>query len=140
MKQEIELKLEQLQEEVSKLEESSDITVKELKNNDLLKDAIERRFQVAIEIVIDISSKINSLEQGKSPETYRETIKLLSEHGVVEEEFAERFQNIASFRNMLVHHYTEIQMEKLQKYLSEDLEDFHRFTKQTAKYIQKLEE
>lgn len=140
MKQEIESKLERLEKRVLTLKDYSDVDLETLEEDDLLKDAIERNFQVALEIVLDISSMIVSYEDLEKQDNYRETIKKLGEEGILQKEFAERFQNAASFRNILVHHYTEVDQEKLHTYLSENLEDFDRFTRETAEYAQELEE
>jgi uncharacterized protein YutE (UPF0331/DUF86 family) len=140
MKQEIEYKLEQLQEQVSRLEQSQNMNLEELRKDQMIFNAVERQFQVAIEIVIDISSKINSYEGAKSPESYKESIANLSELGVLEQEFAEKFQNVASFRNVLVHFYADVDEEKVHKYLTEDLDDFKQFAESVAAYTRELEE
>ena len=140
MKQEIESKLERLEKRASMLKDYSDVDLETLEEDDLLRDAIERNFQVALEIVLDISSMIVSYENLEKPDNYRETIKRLGEAGILDEEFAESFQNAASFRNILVHHYTEVDQEKLHEYLSENLGDFDRFTQEVAEYAQRLEE
>lgn len=140
MKQEIEYKLEQLQEQVLRLEKSQNKTLEELEKDQMIFNAVERQFQVAIEIVIDISSKINSYEGAESPESYKESIANLSELGILEEDFADRFQNVASFRNVLVHFYADVEAEKVHKYLTEDLGDFKKFAESVASYTRELDE
>lgn len=140
MKEEIEYKLDQLEEQVSKLEKSQYLSFEEFKQDELRVNAVERQFQVAIEIVIDISSKINSYEGEESPESYRESIGKLGDLGILDKDFAEKFQNVASFRNVLVHFYADVDEEKVHKYLTEDLKDFNEFAKSIASYAKELEE
>ncbi|MFB6209197.1 MAG: DUF86 domain-containing protein [Candidatus Nanohaloarchaea archaeon] len=105
----------------------------------MLQNALERNFQVALEIVLDICSMIISHEEMEKPGEYREMIKKLGETEILPEDFAERFQNAAGFRNVLVHQYTEIQVERLHEYLTDNLEDFDTFTKNIAEYARKQE-
>lgn len=134
MKAEIEDKLERLEERVKQLRSYSDISKEDLKDDSMLRSASERNFQVALEIVLDICSMIISREDMEKPEDYRSMIRLLGEEDILDEEFAKRFQNAASFRNILVHQYADIDLDKLHKYLTENLEDFDTFTREVAKY------
>jgi len=140
VKREIESKLKKLEKNVNKLKEHSDIKQEKLENNELFMAGVERKFHIAIENVIDISSMIISYEEMDSPENYRETITRLTEKDILDEEFAERFQNAASFRNILVHQYEEIEIEKLHEYLTENLSDFDIFAKNIAKYVRETDE
>ncbi len=99
--------------------------------------AIERYFQEAIEVVLDISSMIISQEGIGKPEGYKEAIKNLGEEQILPENFAEEFSDTAGFRNVLVHHYADIDLEKVHYNLTHNLEDFDKFAKHIAKYIEK---
>ncbi|PSH01459.1 MAG: DUF86 domain-containing protein, partial [Nanohaloarchaea archaeon QH_8_44_6] len=121
MKAEIEDKLERLQKRVELLEEKSDTSIQELEDDHMLRAALERSFQMSLEIVLDICSMIISNEELEKPETYKEMIEILGEEEILEEEFADRFKGAAGFRNILVHQYADLEIEKLHKHLTEDL-------------------
>lgn len=72
---------------------------------------------MAIESVLDICSMIISKEDLKKPEEYREMILALGQAGILEEEFAEDFSQVAGFRNILVHQYAEVDLETVYQFL-----------------------
>lgn len=140
MKQEVEDKLERLEKRVSALREHSDTGLEELEEDTMLMNAVERNFQVALEIVLDICSMLISEEGMEKPDDYRQMISALGEKGVLPEDFAERFEGAAGFRNILVHQYDEVDMEKLHNRLTEDLEDFDTFAQNIARYLKEKQE
>jgi len=77
---------------------------------------------------------IISHENLDKPESYRESIRQLGKAGILPEQFSERFEKAAALRKVLVHQYAEIDIEKLHKHLTQDLEDFDAFAKHVAKY------
>jgi len=97
---------------------------------------VERYFQRAIETVLDISSMIISQEGLGKPNEYRETIEKLGEEEILPEEFAERFADIAGFRNILVHQYSEIDVRKVHQNLTQNLDDFDVFAKHIAEWLE----
>ena len=63
---------------------------------------------IIIEACIDIAQHIISDEGFREPSSYRDTFAVLAEHGVLRKEDLERFENIASFRNLIVHYYERV--------------------------------
>ena len=110
-------------------------TLEEVKANPTLRGAIERYLQVALECTFDVGEMIVSLRGFRKPRTYREVIEILGEKGVLSAKFVKRFAPAAGFRNILVHMYAEVSVEKVHKFLQENLEDFNDFAKQIAKYL-----
>jgi uncharacterized protein YutE (UPF0331/DUF86 family) len=135
MKDEILAKLEMLKGYVEILRGYRGHTLEEVKTNPTLRGAIERYLQVALECTFDVGEMIISLGGFRKPGTYKEVIEVLGEKGVLSEEFVKRFAPAAGFRNILVHMYAEVNVEKVHKFLQENLEDFNDFVKQIAKYL-----
>jgi len=121
---------------VNTLREFEDIDLKDLKEDKVKLAAVERYFQRAIETVLDISSMIISQEGLGKPDEYRETIEKLGEEEILPEEFAERFADIAGFRNILVHQYSEIDVRKVHQNLTQNLDDFDVFAKHIAEWLE----
>ncbi len=88
---------------------------------------MERFLHLAIEEVIDIANHIVSFEQWREPSGYRDLLQILSEKGIIPEKQLPRFQNMASFRNMLVHRYENIDEELVYGIFSKHLADFELF-------------
>lgn len=102
-----------------------------------LRSAIERNFHLAIESALDIGEILISAEGFEKPEDYRSVIRILGDNSVIPKNFAERFADAASFRNILVHMYVEVDTEKLHYYLQNNLGDFDEFARHIARYLEK---
>lgn len=140
MKEEIENKLEKLSGYVEELESNSDVTVEELEEDRMKRAAIERFFQMSIETVLDVCSMVVSYEGLEKPDEYRKLILELGKAGILDKEFSGEFADVAGFRNILVHQYTEVKLELLRENLKTGLEDFDTFSRQIAGYLEGLEE
>lgn len=102
-----------------------------------LKSAIERNFQLVIESSLDIAEILISAGNMEKPEDYRSTILILGKHGIIPPDFAERFAKAAGLRNILVHIYEDVDVDKLYDYLQDNLADFDEYVKYIAGYIGK---
>ena len=58
---------------------------------------------------------------------------------VVSEEFARSAKGMAGLRNLLVHEYSKLDMEKLVEVLNNRLNDFRKFSVFVAKYMEQSE-
>ncbi len=88
----------------------------------------------SIQIVIDISCKVASEYNLGNPQTYKECVNLLEQHRYLSPELSSRIIAMVGLRNILVHEYVEIDMEKLYGYL-EHLHDFTLFTKEMTQQL-----
>ncbi|RLG57526.1 MAG: DUF86 domain-containing protein [Candidatus Hydrothermarchaeota archaeon] len=138
MKREILSKIDMLKKYVDLLKNYKYASVKDLEKDPTLRGAVERYLQVAIECCLDIGEMIISVKGFKKPESYREVIEILGKEGVLPKEFANKFAPAASFRNILVHAYAEVDVEKLYEFLQENVEDFEIFAKYIAEYLENI--
>jgi len=106
----------------------------ELLNDDLLKSAIERNLQLAIESALDIGEVIISSENLEKPEDYRSIILILGKESVIPMDFANDFQEAAKLRNILVHMYTEVDTAVISQILENNLDDFDDYARYIAIY------
>jgi len=135
MNDEIESKLEMLEEYVAILNGYQHHDVEELMRDHTLRGAVERYIEVALECMIDIGEMIISKEKLKRPDTYRDVFLLLGEHGILPDDFAKDLAPAAGFRNVLVHMYAKIDIDRLYYYLENNLEDIERFGEYIARYL-----
>ena len=129
-------KLKSLERALLYLESRSDVSLHELIENYELRSAVERNFQIAIEAAVDIGEMIISQEGSSMPETYREVFLRLGDLGIVPSDFADRLSLMAGFRNILVHHYSEIDVVKLHDFLKNRLGDFRTFIRYIRTYLE----
>lgn len=130
-------KLENMKKYVDFLKSKRNITKKQLSTDYGLESAIERNFQTALECVIEIGEIIISKEGFRRPEKYRDIILILGENGILPERFAKKFEKAIGFRNVLVHHYAEVDLNKLYEYLQKNLKDFDTFARHVVRYLRK---
>jgi len=130
-------KIIKLEEYVNELRQSKDINWKKYKKNIRDRAFVERYLHLAIQTVFDIANHIISYQGWKEPETYREVFSILASHGVLPDKRVSDYQNMASFRNILVHHYEKIEDEVVFGIFKNRLEDFLLFKKSILEYINK---
>jgi uncharacterized protein YutE (UPF0331/DUF86 family) len=66
-------------------------------------------------------------EQGQEAGTYRGAFRLAAQEGLLPEDLANRLQQAAAMRNVLVHMYDEINYEILRDSIAPSLNDFAMF-------------
>ncbi len=93
-------------------------------------------FEIA-EACIDIASHIVASEGFDKPDDYSGFFPVLAQNKVIDKDLADRMADMARFRNFLVHRYGEVEPEKLEQFITEDLEDIEAFTSQIYEFIEK---
>ncbi len=96
-------------------------------------DLKEQRFilmtlQLAIQAALDVASHIVSDEQLGEPERNRDLFGLLTAAGWLTEELGGRLQQMAGFRNVLVHEYMRTDLAVVRDVLENRLEDLLSFS------------
>ena len=89
--------------------------------------AAERWLQVAIEACIDVAYHVVAANEWTPPETARGAFSTLAAHGLIETDLANRLAAAAGLRNVLVHDYVSVDLERLARVVREDLDDLRRF-------------
>ena len=130
-------KLEQLGRFSGFLRRNRAITRPDLERDYELRSAIERNLQLALECSLEIGEIIIAHEGLRKPETYREVIEILGEHGILPKPFAKRFAKAAGLRNILVHQYADLDLGLLVRLLKKDVGDFDRYARHVARFAAK---
>jgi uncharacterized protein YutE (UPF0331/DUF86 family) len=113
--------------------EAGDATA--LTASSMLRAAVERWLQVAIEACIDVASHAIASEGWPPPSTGREAFLILAQHGRVPGELAQRLGLAVGLRNLLVHDYARIELTVLAHTVRHDLADLRDFAKLAAEWI-----
>lgn len=129
-------KIERLREYATYLKDYQKHTINELKDNHTLQGAVLHYLQLAIECVIDVGELLISELRLRKPEEAREVFEILAEHNVIPGDFAKHFAAVANFRNILVHEYAKVDLDKVYAHLQNDLKDFDFYAKCVAKFLQ----
>ena len=119
---------------LKRLEENL-LTLSTIKDNytldDIISDKVDEwglRYGLfeSIQIIIDLSCGIVSEKNLGIPKNYSECISLLINNNYLEDELGKRILSMIGLRNLLVHEYGIIDVNKLYEYLDnlQDIKDF----------------
>ena len=89
--------------------------------------AVERAFQAAIESCTDIAAHTVSVYQLGHPQESGDVYRFLVEAGYLDEAFGQEMVAMVAFRNRIVHLYWDLDVERLYRYLQEDISLLRRF-------------
>ncbi len=92
-----------------------------------MRDVASYRLLIAIEAAIQLCFHVSAHRVQRVPEGYADCFALLGEAGVVPEELSRRLQQMARFRNMLVHVYWDVDYERIYTMLQANLDDLRAF-------------
>jgi len=98
---------------------------------------VERTLHIIIEGCIDAAQHIISDEGMREPTSYRDTFVVLAENKILLTEDLVRFENIASFRNVLVHYYSKIDDATVYGIFRNNLSDFDLFIERITGFLAK---
>ena len=129
-------KISQLLDYVDSLDQSRDIDWEKYQHDIRAKAFVERYLHLAIEAVCDIANHIISYERWREPHGYRDLFEILSDNGVIPEEYLDKFQNMAAFRNILVHRYDKIEDAVVFGIFRNRLDDFRLFVDILREWIE----
>jgi uncharacterized protein YutE (UPF0331/DUF86 family) len=119
---------------------AEDIDWEKYKSDLRAKAFVERYLHLAIEEVIDITNHLISFFKWREPAGYRDLFQILKEHGIMSEKDLPTFQNMASFRNMLVHRYETIDEELVFGLFKKRLDDFELFIRMVVNWVERQKE
>ena len=92
-----------------------------------VKDIASYRLLIAIEACLNICYHFCSKQLKKIPDNYANCFEILGEEGIIGKDLSERLQNMARFRNLLVHVYYHVDDEQLYEVVSYHLDDLREF-------------
>ncbi len=123
---------------VSELRQATDITWEIYRTDKRSRRFVERTLHILIEACIDVAQHIISDEQLREPTSYRDTFAVLAESGIIQPEDLTRMENMASFRNLIVHYYERIDDAAVYGFFKRNLSDFDIFVRSIVKYMKKI--
>jgi uncharacterized protein YutE (UPF0331/DUF86 family) len=83
--------------------------------------------QVSIECCLYIANHIISAEHFRAPKDYADAFKVMEENKIISTDLGKKLQQMAKFRNRLVHLYGEIDNAYVFDFITENVEDIQGF-------------
>ncbi len=121
---------------VNALRKLRPLTYDEFAREHVLVGSAERDFQVAIQAALDIGSIILANQTVWVAQGYKAIFPKLAEIGVLPPDFAQKLVGMAKFRNVLVHLYLEVDLQRVYRYLQENLGDFETFARYVGEWLE----
>ena len=117
------------------IEEFSDMTIEKYKSDWKTQRIIERTLQIMVETCADIANHIVSDSGMRTPASYADTFKILSENNIIDTELFQIMEKMSKFRNVVVHQYEQVDAEIVVLILKKHLGDFDRFKVAIMEYL-----
>jgi uncharacterized protein YutE (UPF0331/DUF86 family) len=124
---------------VNALKALQPLTYDEFAREHILVGSAERDFQVAIQAALDIGAHLLAELSVDVPKDYKDIFLELAQVGILPLDFVSRLVGMAKFRNVLVHLYLEVDLNKLYYYLQHDLGDLELFARYVSEYLSRAQ-
>ncbi|MBI4212251.1 MAG: DUF86 domain-containing protein [Deltaproteobacteria bacterium] len=120
---------------IQKLEELAKLPFKEFSEGDAF-DLAQHHLRLALEGIFHISSHILSRLPGARANEYKEVARKMGEQGIVPKAFcAKALVPMAGMRNILVHHYADIDAKRLHNIIKKHTKDIDTFLNAIKKFM-----
>lgn len=89
----------------------------------------ERYLHLSIECLLDIGNHIISGSGYRKPETYTDIFQILAEEKVISPKLLKELEGMAAFRNILVHDYFRLDLDKVYQMIRERIGAMEKIAK-----------
>ena len=127
-------KMANIKKNLDRLKEKRGLTNEEFCANQDVQDIVLLNLQAAIQGCIDIASHIISDNDWGMPGSLAGLFDILAEKKVISQEQKKIMRQMAGFRNLIVHEYAELDMDKIYSVFTTRLSDFNNFLKEISTY------
>jgi len=131
--------LSSLNESLEHLKSKQNVSFEEYKKDRDIQAIVERKLETTIQACIDIGNHIISSQNLGSPSDYGEIFLILAQKGIINNKQSEKLLRMAGFRNVLIHEYRDILIDKVYEILQNRLSDFYDFAQTILDYLEKYE-
>jgi len=127
-------KMANIKKNLGRLKEKQGLTNEEFRANQDVQDIVLLNLQAAIQGCIDIASHVISDNDWGVPGSLAGLFDILAEKKVISEETKKVMRKMAGFRNLIVHEYAELDLDKVYSVFTDRLSDFNDFLKEISTY------
>ena len=120
-------KTEQVLHHCARLDGRSTLVAAELGADEDLRNAVLMDLQQAIQACIDLAVHACVDDALGAPASSADAFALIARHGTIDDALARRLTGAAGLRNLIVHQYADIDLERIVRIIHDDLDDLRRF-------------
>jgi uncharacterized protein YutE (UPF0331/DUF86 family) len=110
------------------------LTAEELREDRLRRHATERILISMVDLAVAVNSHVAAAVLGSAPSDYEDSFHRAAQAGLITAELAGRIAPSAGMRNVLVHRYQVIDLERVAAAMPAMLADFGEFVAQAARF------
>jgi len=134
----IEKKVALIEEDIYRLKNLSNISMKEIISSYEKQAVIERLIEKIITRAIDINQHlIKSLEEKSIPDNYKDTFLILADLKIFSRKFGENISKSVGLRNILIHDYDKIDYNMLYLSIFDCISDYIKYCDYILKFLKK---
>lgn len=114
---------------------AGEVSAERLEEDRILRHAVERILTQLVDLAVAINGHVAAARLGRGPSDYRESFALAAEAGFVPEPLATRLAPSTGLRNVLVHEYTAIDLERVAESVPLALEGYREYVAAVARAL-----
>jgi uncharacterized protein YutE (UPF0331/DUF86 family) len=95
----------------------------------LRQDSVVLNIERACEQTFYLGQRIIRVKKLGLPKEYRDIFKILAEHDIISKDLSENLQKMVGFRNLAIHEYTAIDIDKLKNIIEHKIDDLLIFAR-----------
>ena len=108
---------------------ASSVSLDDLRRNRDVRNMVLHALLVAIQAAIRYANYLIAAHRLQRPETYRESFEILGEAGLIPPDLRESLVDLAGFRNVLVHIYHRLDLDRVYAVLQKEWKAIEEFEK-----------
>ena len=121
-------RLEKLREYLKTLKAIQKYDREQFKTDVFVHATAERYLQLAIECLLDVGNHVISDRGFRKPDTYAEVFEILSQNRVIPKKLYEEIEGMTAFRNILVHDYLRLDLDRVYQVLQQKVRHIERLS------------
>lgn len=131
-------KFTELEDHLKHLKEFGRISTQEYKTSWKTQRIVERTLQIMIELCVDIANHIIGDQAYRVPTSYADTFRVLEEENILGSKRSNTMQEMAKFRNIIVHGYDKVDETIVVNILKNRLNDFIDYRDKILVFIKRV--
>jgi uncharacterized protein YutE (UPF0331/DUF86 family) len=131
----VQAKLRLMRDLVDDLRSANDPDVARLREQRLLLRAVERVLTQLVDLAVAVNTHIVAATVDRAPASYRESFSSAAQIGLISSELAGDLQLAAGMRNLLVHAYAAVDLDRVASALPLARDQFDRYIRDVAAWL-----
>jgi len=128
-------KIDHIKKGLKRLHSKKGVSLEEFLKDEDIQDIVLHNLQLVIQGCIDIGQHIVADEGWGIPGSLSEIVYKLEENKVISTDLGERLVKMYGFRNVLIHEYEEVDLNKVYQVWNDNLIDVEKFIQSILDYF-----